>query len=410
VAAAPDESVPAEPENNIVDAPDVVIATSLTHLMSLPDEAGPPAPDLAEPPAVASPELLRGGGESAPERPQTAAAPEGPAPELPAPVASTGPETAPQDAVPAASVPAASAPPEPPEQAEPSGSPEHGFAAGLRGASPQTAPLTALQDQPDLTHVPGVTDGVLPGLFRDRTGEPALIYDGQTRPGPPPSANPSPFYADHPAFNRSGRAKGLVTVAAVAVLLAGGGVIAWAAAQHSGPARLTTRAASAPASLPAPTQAATRAPSPTPTPPPPTATASPPSSGMVAVTPAVFEQGDEPEVLAFLDEYFAAINSHDYQQYRSLLDGRLRRAETAAGFSDGYWSTTDTGAKLVRLAPASAQGVAATITFTSHQAPSDSPTHTSCTDWRTTLYLSPLAESYVIQEPPPSYRASYRSC
>jgi hypothetical protein len=398
--------------------------------MSLPDGAGPPSPGPGEPqdpPAPPAPVLAP--PDPAPAEPQAVAAP--PAAELPAPVASTGPETAPQDAIPAASVPAASvpagsAPPEPPEQAEPpeptespdrteqaepAEAPERGFVAGLPGASPQTAPLTALQDQPDLTHVPGVTDGVLPGLFRDRTGEPALIYDGQTRPGPPPFANPSPFYADHPAFNRSGRAKGLVTVAVVAVLLAGGGVIAWAAAQHSGPARLTTKAASAPASLPAPTQAATRAPSPTPAPTPtPTATASPPSSGMVAVNPAVFAQGDEPEVLAFLDEYFAAINSRDYQQYRGLLDGRLRRAETAAGFSDGYWSTTDSGAKLVRLAPASGQGVAATITFTSHQAPSDSPTHTSCTDWRTTLYLSPLAESYVIQKPPPSYRAIYRSC
>jgi hypothetical protein len=289
--------------------------------------------------------------------------------------------------------------------------PEQRFAAWTAGVAPQTAPLTAVQDQPDPAHVTDthVTDAGLPALFRDRAGEPALILDGKTRYGQRPPAGPGPLYASHPAFNRTGRTKSLVTTAAVAVLVVGGGVIAWAATQHSGPSRPTTmpRAASAPVRLPTPTQAATRAPSPTPAPP----TATPPgTSGMVAVTPAVLQSGDEPEVLAFLDEYFAAINSHDYQQYRSLLDGRLRGAESAAQFRDGYWSTTDTGAKLVRLAPAAGQGVAATITFTSHQAASESPTHTTCTDWRTTLYLSPLSESYVIQEPPPSYRAKYHSC
>jgi hypothetical protein len=388
--------------------------------MSLPGEPGPPAPESAgAPETIASPEVSEA---KEPVREDSAVVP-GDVPPAPAPT-SAEPAAA-EDAASAALGETSAAESAPavlgvttPAESAPAGlgettvvrsaeQPEQRFAASKAGMAPRTAPLTAVQDQPDLPHV---TDAGLPALFRDRTGEPALILDGKTHHGPRPPASPGQRYADHPAFNRSGRAKSLVTTAAVAVLVVGGGVIAWAATQHSGPARPATaaHAASAPVRLPSPTQAATRAPSPTP--PAPTATPPPGSGGMVVVTPAVLQDGDEPEVLAFLDEYFAAINSHDYQQYRSLLDGRLRQGETAAEFRDGYWSTTDTGAKLVRLAPAAAQGLAATITFTSHQAASDSPTQTACTDWRTTLYLSPLAESYVIQPPPPHYRAKYHSC
>lgn len=118
----------------------------------------------------------------------------------------------------------------------------------------------------------------------------------------------------------------------------------------------------------------------------------------------------EPAVAAFLDKYFTAINSHDYTAYSSLLDAREQSVNTPSSFNTGYGSTTDSVEALTGITGTSAGGEAATVSFTSHQSPAESPTKTSCTSWNITLYLQPNGGSYLIGPAPAGYHASYQAC
>jgi hypothetical protein len=59
-------------------------------------------------------------------------------------------------------------------------------------------------------------------------------------------------------------------------------------------------------------------------------------------------------------------------------------------------------------------GLKATVTFTSHQDPAQSPDHSSCIDWKITLFLHRLPHraepAYLIGMPPPGYRAGLQAC
>jgi hypothetical protein len=116
-----------------------------------------------------------------------------------------------------------------------------------------------------------------------------------------------------------------------------------------------------------------------------------------------------PQVIALLDRYFTAINTHDYAEYAGVLDRQRRRHETAASFRSGYASTTDSHATLTGIS-ATGSGVAASVTFTSHQKPAKSPDHSSCNRWAITLYLVRHGTGYLIETPPSGYLASYQAC
>ena len=55
-------------------------------------------------------------------------------------------------------------------------------------------------------------------------------------------------------------------------------------------------------------------------------------------------------------------------------------------------------------------GLKATVTFTSHQDPAGSPDHSSCIDWRITLFLHRAGPAYLIGMPPSGYRAGLHAC
>ena len=127
----------------------------------------------------------------------------------------------------------------------------------------------------------------------------------------------------------------------------------------------------------------------------------------MAVTPAVAQQPGEQQVVAFLQSYFTAINNHDYAQYAPLLVASQR--PTPQQFQQGDGSTTDSAATLTGLAP-TANGMAATIKFISHQLPSASHTGTACTSWRITLFLESHAGGYRDGPSPPGYQSHSRRC
>jgi hypothetical protein len=129
--------------------------------------------------------------------------------------------------------------------------------------------------------------------------------------------------------------------------------------------------------------------------------------GIVSVSPALAQRADAQQVVGFLDSYFAAVNHREYLEYSSLFERwhHLTRAE----FYRGYHTTHDSSALLVGLS-SSQDTLIATVTFTSHQDPSASPNHASCTNWRIVLYLRRAGDVYLIGAPPPGYHATYHGC
>jgi hypothetical protein len=156
-----------------------------------------------------------------------------------------------------------------------------------------------------------------------------------------------------------------------------------------------------------------------------------PNTGLIDVVPSADQGPAASRVEAFLAGYFTAINNHSYQQLRPLLSSSMRRQEPPPRFAAGYQTTSDSGAVLTAISGISPAAVAATVSFTSHQPPAtshqppatshqppatshqlpaDSPSGTTCTDWTITLYLTLHDDRYVLDPPPPGYRAIYRAC
>jgi hypothetical protein len=230
---------------------------------------------------------------------------------------------------------------------------------------------------------------------------------GDPRPEAPTAAwnAPVPGPAGVPAGDqRPGRKPGRRTTVAVALavlvlVLGGGAVTGWKLLGHR-----TAHLAGSPSATGAAGVAATSAPPDTASPGSGTPGAVP---GAVVIGPAVSQMAGAPQVAAFLDAYFQAINTRDYSSYSVLFTPALR--STPAQFQAGYGSTSDSDATLTGITPTAA-GVAAAVTFTSHQQPADSPTGTSCTAWDITLYLEAHGSSYWIVHAPADYHAQYQPC
>jgi hypothetical protein len=160
----------------------------------------------------------------------------------------------------------------------------------------------------------------------------------------------------------------------------------------------------APSSAPPSSPAASVSPSPAGSP------ASAPVGGTpVAIAPGAAGQAGAEPAARLLASYFAAINRHDYHRYISLFDSQAQPDHTLQSFRSGYRSTTDSDMTLAGLAPMAA-GLAATVTFVSHQDRAASATDTTCTRWRITLYLESDGPTFLIGLPPPGYQASDAPC
>jgi hypothetical protein len=231
---------------------------------------------------------------------------------------------------------------------------------------------------------------------------------------PPVMGTPSPAAADvrRPLPPRRSSGRRITVIAAVAVLvvvLAAGGAAAWKFLGHHAatPAVSVGRTGqSAPGTGPpgspsAGTPSSSGAASPI------LASQSPAGSITVSIAPSAGQQPGGQQVIAFLETYFTAINTHNYRLYSSLFDPQLR--PTHQQFKAGYRSTNDSDATLTTLSETAA-GLAATVTFTSHQDPASSVNGSSCTTWTITLYLQPQGDTYLIVPPPAGYHALYSSC
>jgi hypothetical protein len=189
------------------------------------------------------------------------------------------------------------------------------------------------------------------------------------------------------------------------VMLAAGAVGFWLYGRHSphpAPGRndhaLTGATQTAPASTPA---SSTPGPSPL------------QSEGGPGVTIASNAAQDSraQAVAAFLNQYFSAINAHDYQAYTSLLSPSEQQNFTEAQFQSGYGSTTDSDETLVNVSTAADGDTSASVTFTSNQnSPQSVNQADTCTGWAISLFLGQGTGSYLIDPPPSGYHASHSSC
>ena len=141
-----------------------------------------------------------------------------------------------------------------------------------------------------------------------------------------------------------------------------------------------------------------------------TGTAGTGGSSVVALGPGVSGQPAAAPIAAFLGQYFSAINQRDYPAYISLFTPAAQQGYTAQDFSSGYATTVDSSETLVEVSPEHHGKTPASVTFISHQAPQDSPTHSACNSWRITLFLRSTGASYLIGKGPASYHASSQAC
>ncbi len=126
----------------------------------------------------------------------------------------------------------------------------------------------------------------------------------------------------------------------------------------------------------------------------------------MSVGPGLGARPDARRVAALLDRYFAAVNHRNYPAYERLF---AQRHLTPREFAWGYRTSHDSKAVLAGVSPLKG-GLKATVTFTSHQNPAGSPDHSSCIDWRITLFLHRAGATYLIGMPPTGYRAGLHAC
>jgi hypothetical protein len=129
----------------------------------------------------------------------------------------------------------------------------------------------------------------------------------------------------------------------------------------------------------------------------------------VAVAPAAAVQPHVHRVVTLLDNYFSAINSRDFPGYSSLFIPAIRVGMHR--FGPTYQSTRDSQATLTALSATGPQGLAAGVTFVSHQNPADSPDHAACDRWHITLFLKRGGHGYHIRRHQPGFPAdTVRAC
>jgi hypothetical protein len=230
---------------------------------------------------------------------------------------------------------------------------------------------------------------------------------GQRYPGeqvyPPSAPKPSPMPRRLPF--------GPVAIAlAIVVLAAGGAGIALLLAGHHAPQKIAARnagesaQATAPPSQDSPADGSAAAPSQSaPSP-------GPSGVGQVTIAPDAAQDADASSAAAFLNQYFSAINAHNYQAYDSLLSSQVPTL-TEEQFDSGYGTTADSAETLVSISTAANGDLDVAVTFTSHQNPADSPNRQEpCTDWNISLFLEQDSGGYLIDQPPSDYHAQDQAC
>jgi hypothetical protein len=238
-------------------------------------------------------------------------------------------------------------------------------------------------------------------------------YAPPAGPAYPPAYPPSAPVT--PGGGAGGRRTAILVVLVVLVVLgAGGGAYALTRSHGSSTAQPPSNpTVTAPPASTAPTVQAPTSPvvnasaSPTASP---SVTVTPTRPAGVQVAPGVASDPAEPQVLAYLNRYFSAINRHNYNAYQSLLDAQEQQGNSQSTFDSGYATTKDSGESLTGIEDTGGGTLTANVSFTSHQNTADSVDGSACNKWQISLYLVPQGSSYVMTAAPAGYHAAYSDC
>lgn len=140
------------------------------------------------------------------------------------------------------------------------------------------------------------------------------------------------------------------------------------------------------------------------------ATPTPTQTATVRAAAAAASNPAEPQVEAFLNRYFNSVNTRNYSEYNSLLDAQLQQSDSRSSFNSDFAMTNDSNEVLTGIEGTGDGGLAATVSFTSHQQPADSPDHSTCNNWQIALYLKAQGNSYVLTAAPTGYQPAYAKC
>jgi hypothetical protein len=252
--------------------------------------------------------------------------------------------------------------------------------------------------------------------------EPARA-SGYLPPSPPAPAYPPPAPAYPPSAPVTpGRRPGgrgtaiLIIVVVVVALGAGGGAYALtrphAGAKAQSPTKLivTPPPSTAGPAVDAPVAPVVNASASPTTSPPVSVTPSPTRTGTVQVAPAAVGDPAEPQVEAYLNRYFSAINTRNYSAYQTLLDAQEQQGNSRSTFDSGFATTKDSDEVLTGIDDTGGGSLTANVSFTSRQSPGDSADGSACNHWQISLYLASQGSSYVMTAAPAGYHAGYTDC
>jgi hypothetical protein len=128
------------------------------------------------------------------------------------------------------------------------------------------------------------------------------------------------------------------------------------------------------------------------------------------VAPGAAGDPAEPGVEAYLNRYFSAINSRNYNPYQSLLDAQEQQGNSRSTFDSGFATTKDSDEVLTGIQDTGGGSLTANASFTSRQSTGDSVDGSACNDWQISLYLVPQGSGYVMTAAPAGYHAGYTDC
>ncbi|HEY7277461.1 MAG TPA: hypothetical protein VH594_15930 [Trebonia sp.] len=128
------------------------------------------------------------------------------------------------------------------------------------------------------------------------------------------------------------------------------------------------------------------------------------------VAAAAADDPAEPQVEAYLNRYFAAINSRNYDAYQSLLDAQEQQGNSRSTFESGYATTKDSNEVLTGIEHTGGGRLTANVSFTSKQNPANSVDGSTCNNWQISLYLVPYGTTYVMTAAPGGYHAVHSDC
>jgi hypothetical protein len=99
-----------------------------------------------------------------------------------------------------------------------------------------------------------------------------------------------------------------------------------------------------------------------------------PGPPTVSVTPDVLKYAQHAKVQQVFQTYFNAINTKQYDRWRSVVTSALADEQSESAFVSGYKSTRDGSILLYRVDTAPNNGLRVLVTFHSTQDPADAPT------------------------------------